>query len=129
MAGRPLEPETVVREELGIEKRGDGGESDMGMRRDVHRLSGGEVDGAGGIQEAPGSDRPSLTPGKDPSDRETAEVGQASGEDLEGRLGGRFADAQFEFGRRRKIAHRGTSMDMMLHPPASPGGLGAGMSH
>src|SRR2546426_12083402 len=116
-AGRPLEPEAVGVEKIAFEQPGDGLEPDMGMRRDIHRLSGGEGHGAVGIQEAPGSDRPSPTPGEEASDRETAEVGQASGYHLKDRLGGGFADAQFGFGRRREIAHRGTSLEMMIHPP------------
>ncbi len=109
-AGRPLEPEAVLVEKIAFEKPGDGLEADMGMRGDIHRLSGGEVDGAVGIQETPGSDHPPLTPGEEASDRETAEVGQASGEDLKDRLRVGLADAQFDFERRREIAHRGTSL-------------------
>ena len=103
-----------------FEQPGDGLEADMGMRRHIHRFSGGEIDRAVGIQEAPGSDRPSLTPREEATDRKPAEVGQASGKDLKGRLDGGLADAQFDFGRRREIAHRGTSSAMIIHPASSP---------
>src|SRR2546422_653113 len=127
-AGRPLEPEAVVVEKTAFEQPGDGLQPDMGMRRDIHRLSEGEAHRSVGIQETPWTDRPSLTPGEEASDRETAEVSQPSGEDLKDRLGGGFADAQFDFGRRREIAHRGTSLGMMIHPPASLVGPGTGTS-
>src|SRR5467141_1751443 len=108
--GQSLEAEAVVMKQITFEQPGDGLEPNMGMRRHIHRLSGGEGNGAIGIEETPGSDRPSLTPGEEAPDRETAEVCQASRYSLQRRPGGCFVDAQFDLCGRREIAHRGTSL-------------------
>src|SRR3989442_952095 len=87
-AGRPLEPEAVVVEKTAFEQPGDGLQPDMGMRRDIHRLSEGEAHRSVGIQETPWTDRPSLTPGEEAWDRQPGEVRGGGGDGWRDRRGG-----------------------------------------
>ena len=102
--GGALEAEAVVVDHLAVEQPGDGLEADVGMGCDVHRLAGGEVDRAVGVEKAPGSDQSALAAGQQAADREAAEIGEAPGQGLERGPRG-LPGAGLRGGRRGEIAH------------------------
>ncbi len=93
-AGRPLEPETVVVDQLSFEQPGDGLEADVRMRSHVHRFARGEGQRTVGVEEAPGPHQATPAARQQAPDGKAAQVGQPPGQRLEGRSGGGLADAR-----------------------------------
>ena len=103
--GESLRPEAVPMQGIAREEPRDRLQADVRMRRHVHGLPSGLLDGPEHVEEAPGADEAARAARKETADGDGADVGD-DGRDFLDHVRGRLAVADFRALRGPEVAHR-----------------------